>query len=96
MATAKDTKADAPADTKDYGSTNAPRGVHELPADAIANEPGGAAVQKALQEAADEGARKGYVGQKADHTPRENYTLRGVTSGAPTPETTVKTADPLV
>ena len=37
MATARDTRADAPADTKDYGSTNAPRGVNELPADAIAN-----------------------------------------------------------
>jgi hypothetical protein len=97
MATAKDTKVDeSKADSKDYGSTNAPRGVNELPAVAIADEPGGAALQKAVQEATDGATRKGYVGQKADRTPRENYTLKGVTSGAPTPENTVRTADPLI
>ena len=30
---------------------------------------------------------QGYVGTVTDPTPNENYTLAGVTSGAPTPET---------
>lgn len=32
-------------------------------------------------------AAKGYIGVVADPTPNENYTVAGVTSGAPTPET---------
>lgn len=35
-----------------------------------------------------EEARKvGYLGTKVDPTPNENYTVAGVTSGKPTPET---------
>jgi hypothetical protein len=30
---------------------------------------------------------KGFRGNEVDPTPNENYTLSGVTSGAPTPET---------
>lgn len=37
-----------------------------------------------LEAAAD----KGYLGTTPDPTPNENYTVAGVTSGAPTPETT--------
>lgn len=40
-----------------------------------------------LQEAFDEAEDKGYFGVKTDPTPNENYTVAGVTSGAPTPET---------
>lgn len=40
-----------------------------------------------VQAAFDEAEDKGYFGQKTDTTPNENYTVSGVTSGAPTPET---------
>ncbi len=30
---------------------------------------------------------QGYYGETPDDTPNENYTLKGVTSGKPTPET---------
>jgi hypothetical protein len=40
-----------------------------------------------VQEAFDEAESKGYFGKKVDPTPNENYTVAGVTSGAPTPET---------
>ena len=33
---------------------------------------------------------KGYAGFKPDPTPNENYTIAGVTRGAPTPETNAK------
>jgi hypothetical protein len=34
-----------------------------------------------------EATEKGYYGHSPDPTPAENYTLDGVTSGKPTPET---------
>lgn len=40
-----------------------------------------------VQAAFDEAEDKGYFGKKVDPTPNENYTVAGVTSGAPTPET---------
>lgn len=40
-----------------------------------------------VQARKDEEEDKGYFGEKVDPTPNENYTLKGVTSGAPTPET---------
>lgn len=40
-----------------------------------------------VQKQADEIAEKGYVGTLVDPTPNENYTVAGVTSGKPTPET---------
>lgn len=49
-----------------------------------ADEVGAAEVQSAFDEATE----KGYFGHSPDETPRENYTLKGVTSGKPTPETT--------
>jgi hypothetical protein len=35
----------------------------------------------------EEALEKGYFGDNPDPTPNDNYTLTGVTSGAPTPET---------
>lgn len=40
-----------------------------------------------VQARFDEAAKKGYFGESPDKTPPENYTLAGVTSGKPTPET---------
>lgn len=40
-----------------------------------------------VQAKFDEANEKGYFGSSPDETPRENYTLQGVTSGKPTPET---------
>jgi hypothetical protein len=46
--------------------------------------------QKEAQRLADEANEKGYIGEVPDPTPNENYTVAGVTSGAPTPETDEK------
>lgn len=35
---------------------------------------------------------QGFRGVEVDSTPNENYTVQGVTSGAPTPETDVESA----
>ncbi len=40
-----------------------------------------------VKERVDRENEQGFVGVKVDPTPNENYTLQGVTSGAPTPET---------
>lgn len=47
-----------------------------------AADAGEAEVQAKMDEAED----KGYFGTTPDDTPNENYTLKGVTSGKPTPE----------
>lgn len=39
-----------------------------------------------VQAKFDEAAEKGYFGETPDDTPNEAYTLKGVTSGQPTPE----------
>ncbi len=43
--------------------------------------------QAEVQARFDEANKKGYFGVSPDETPAENYTLKGVTSGKPTPET---------
>lgn len=43
--------------------------------------------QAEVQAKFDEINGKGYFGEVPDETPNENYTLAGVTSGKPTPET---------
>lgn len=43
--------------------------------------------QAEVQAKFDEAEEKGYFGHTPDETPNENYTLKGVTSGKPTPET---------
>lgn len=40
-----------------------------------------------VQKLADAETEQGYRGAVSDPTPNENYTVAGVTSGAPTPET---------
>lgn len=40
-----------------------------------------------VQAAFDEANEKGYFGESPDKTPRDNYTVRGVGAGKPTPET---------
>lgn len=51
------------------------------------DDAGGDAGQAEVQETFDEAERKGHFGTAPDPTPNENYTVSGVTSGAPTPET---------
>lgn len=43
--------------------------------------------QAEVQARFDAEQEQGFRGVRADPTPLENYTLQGVTSGAPTPET---------
>lgn len=43
--------------------------------------------QAEMQRQADKEAAQGFVGIEVDETDNFNYTLAGVTSGAPTPET---------
>lgn len=40
-----------------------------------------------IQARADKETAQGFRGVEVDPTPNENYTVQGVTSGAPTPET---------
>lgn len=72
-------------------TTRAPRGVGEPPADAKADGGGVRELQDAVQKQADEENEKGYRGSTPDPTPNEHYTVAGVTSGKPTPETVVFT-----
>lgn len=44
--------------------------------------------QDEVQAKFDEANEKGYFGETPDDTPNENYTLKGVAAGKPTPETT--------
>lgn len=43
--------------------------------------------QEELQRTVDEAEAKGYYGIETDSTPDRHYSLEGVTSGLPTPET---------
>jgi hypothetical protein len=49
--------------------------------------------EDAVQAATDKATEKGFIGVAADPTPNENYTVAGVTSGKPTPETDEASAD---
>jgi len=40
-----------------------------------------------VQANVDKENERGFAGERVDPTPRDNYTLSGVTSGKPTPET---------
>lgn len=53
---------------------------------------GSDAGQAEVQQVVDEANEKGYFGTVTDPTPNENYTVAGVTSGKPTPETDDKLA----
>jgi hypothetical protein len=69
-------------------TTNPPR-QDLLAANAVADEPGAAALQNFVKEQSDRHAAQGHRGDKTDRTPNENYTVAGVGAGLPTPETTV-------
>jgi hypothetical protein len=47
---------------------------------------------KEVAEKVNDESEKGYRGVVPDPTPNENYTVAGVTSGKPTPETDAKLA----
>lgn len=51
------------------------------------------AVREETEQVVDAEEEKGFRGVEVDPTPNENYTLAGVTSGAPTPETDADTAE---
>jgi len=73
-------------------TTRVPRGVGEPAADAKAEGfEGVAALQEHAVKVANEEAEQGFRGVQVDSTPNENYTLRGVGRGLPTPETQVFT-----
>lgn len=46
-----------------------------------------------VQDKVDVETEQGFRGVETDPTPNENYTVQGVTKGAPTPETDAGTAD---
>jgi hypothetical protein len=50
-------------------------------------------VEKQVAENLEQEVEDGFRGTKVDPTPNENYTLKGVTSGKPTPETDDKQAE---
>jgi hypothetical protein len=47
--------------------------------------------QSEVQAIVDKENEQGFAGIEVDPTPNENYTLQGVASGAPTPETDADT-----
>lgn len=50
-------------------------------------------VAEKVQENVDTETEQGFRGVEVDSTPNENYTVAGVTKGAPTPETDADAAD---
>jgi hypothetical protein len=50
------------------------------------------AAESHAQKVIDQEQSQGFRGVEVDPTPNENYTVAGVTSGAPTPETDVDSA----
>lgn len=72
-------------------TSRAPRGVGEPASDAKSDEEGVRLTQESVQKQVDEETAKGYRGQQVSSVPNSHYTVAGVTSGKPTPETTVYT-----
>lgn len=50
-------------------------------------------IEDRVQGAVNEETDCGFLGVEVDPTPNENYTVAGVTKGAPTPETDEKAAE---
>jgi hypothetical protein len=71
-----------PISSKSDHPENTPAG-QKAKADAVEADTSTAEVQKRM----DEDTARGFRGVETDPTPNENYTIAGVTSGAPTPET---------
>lgn len=67
---------------------NTPEG-QKAKADAVAADQSTADIQKQVEQ--DEA--RGFRGVEVDPTPNENYTIAGVTKGAPTPETDDEAAE---
>lgn len=67
--------------------------VADHPESSPAGRRGKAAAEKSddsgqqVQDNIKQEVQQGFRGVEVDPTPNENYTVRGVTSGAPTPET---------
>lgn len=81
MATPKKQSATKPAEG------NIETGPRPLPAEGAGPGIGEDRVSTSTLEEATEA---GLLGNEVDGTPNENYTLKGVTSGKPTPETSRK------
>lgn len=88
MATKKADGAQSPDETQaiEYTRLNAAPVDGPMPA----NGDLGAGEVQALM---DEEQEQGFRGVEVDPTPNENYTVAGVTSGAPTPETDAAAAE---
>jgi hypothetical protein len=71
------------ASTKNDHPENTPAG-QKAKEDAVKAD---SSVGSGPQEMVDKETEQGFRGVEVDPTPNENYTLAGVTSGAPTPET---------
>lgn len=73
-------------------TTRVPRGVDELPADHISEEPGAKALQEHVAAIMKKESDQGFRGDPGkNRTPNTAYTLAGVGRGDPTPETVVVT-----
>lgn len=73
-------------------TTRVPRGVNELPADHISDEPGAKALQEHVAKVIAKETAQGFRGDpNKNRTPNSAYTLQGVGRGDPTPETVVVT-----
>ena len=57
-----------------------------MPEDKKADSKPAAGAEKQVQQAVDQETEQGFRGTETDKTPNENYTVEGVTSGAPVPE----------
>lgn len=84
MADAPTTSTNRSGTTKEPTAASAEQKLRDaasktLPADATAEDSGGAAVQEAVQKQLDSETARGYRGIPGDPTPNENYTLAGVT-----------------
>lgn len=77
-----------PVSTNKPHPENTPEGL-KAKDDAIKADQSTAEVQKKVAEETE----RGFRGIEVDPTPNENYTVAGVTSGAPTPETDDDAAD---
>ena len=72
-------------------TTRVPRGVGEPPADAKAEHDGVRLTQDTVAKTVEAETDRGFRGESLGSDYNEAYTLKGVTSGMPTPETTVHT-----
>lgn len=85
---AKKSKTKTPAEaveSQGQGKKSEPVSVADV--NTLTPEAGDDVGEGQLQEVKDREEEHGLRGAKVDPTPNENYSVEGVTSGAPTPET---------